>query len=96
MCKDMMPHHHGSPPQSGPAPFAVAAEPSGNEDEGRLRVTLSGSAPFAGVLLQAREGGVEGEAVGSFAALPDNFKTLDCNNFKVREPVLPRPGETQR
>ncbi|CAA9996609.1 unnamed protein product [Nesidiocoris tenuis] len=82
MCKDMMPHHHGSPPQSGPAPFAVAAEPSGNEDEGRLRVTLSGSAPFAGVLLQAREGGVEGEAVGSFAALPDNFKTLDCNNFK--------------
>uniref|UniRef100_A0A0K8SYV5 Reelin domain-containing protein n=2 Tax=Lygus hesperus TaxID=30085 RepID=A0A0K8SYV5_LYGHE len=79
MCKDMMPHHSGSSPQTSQPPFSFVVEPPA-ADDGVVRVSLSGSSPFKGVMIEGRTT-LDGDSVGQFINVPDNFQTLKCNDI---------------
>lgn len=78
MCKDMMPHHSSSPVQTIPSPYAIAVENTCSDDCGVLRVSVSGSQQFVGVMLEGRRE-VEGEIIGKFDSIPSNIQSLNCN-----------------
>ncbi|XP_017269548.1 putative ferric-chelate reductase 1 isoform X2 [Kryptolebias marmoratus] len=79
-CVDMKPHHGGQSPQTGPAPFTVTTEQNNYTQGDEIKVTLqsTGSTPFVGFLLQAREsGGLL--PVGSFVVTTNVAQLLNCN-----------------
>ncbi|XP_014827531.1 PREDICTED: putative ferric-chelate reductase 1 isoform X2 [Poecilia mexicana] len=72
----MTPKHRGSP-QTTAAPFTVSAEWSSPTSGGQVKVSLQGSGPFTGFLLEAREPGGQ-SAVGSFLLGSDPARLLTC------------------
>ncbi|XP_014882085.1 putative ferric-chelate reductase 1 [Poecilia latipinna] len=83
-CADMTPNHRGSP-QTAAAPFTVSAEWSSPTSGGQVKVSLQGSGPFTGFLLEAREPGGQ-SAVGSFLLGSDPARLLTCFQKPVSAP----------
>ncbi|KAM4606570.1 putative ferric-chelate reductase 1 [Polymixia lowei] len=80
-CDDLRPHHPGSSPQTNPAPFTVTADRRiyKNGDEITVRLQTSGSTPFIGFMLQAREVGGS-IPLGSFSLTTGGMaQLLTCN-----------------
>lgn len=87
-CGTMVPGH-GAAAQISPAPYRLV--PSENVTSSRVRVTLTAPRPndyFVGFLIEARVPGADQNAVGSFALVPDDSKTLDCNDAPVSTRIL--------
>lgn len=77
-CLDMTPHHSGSA-QNTDSPFSISTQQSSFTPGGQVKVSLqaSGSGPFTGFLLQAREPGGQ-SAVGSFTVGSGSARLLSC------------------
>ncbi|XP_039277082.1 putative ferric-chelate reductase 1 homolog isoform X1 [Nilaparvata lugens] len=82
VCETMVPGH-GVGPQTSTAPYTVTAQHAANE-AGKVHVTVYSPTQddFTGFLVQARPDPNNTRVIGSFSAVPDNSKTIDCSGFK--------------
>ncbi|XP_076833522.1 putative ferric-chelate reductase 1 [Brachyhypopomus gauderio] len=82
-CESMVPRHGGEP-NTTTSPYSLTVDTSKFSPGDHVQVTLSGSKPFEGFLIEARDArSVDGPAVGSFILLsPDNSQLLPCHNIQ--------------
>ncbi|CAG5895661.1 unnamed protein product [Menidia menidia] len=80
-CGDLLPHHSGLRPQTGPSPYTVTTEHSSYRPGEEVKVMLQGpaSSPFIGFLLQARVVG-DSFPVGWFSLISTAAQLLTCHH----------------
>ncbi|CAG5867046.1 unnamed protein product, partial [Menidia menidia] len=86
-CGDLLPHHSGLRPQTGPSPYTVTTEHRSYRPGEEVKVMLQGpaSSPFIGFLLQARVVG-DSFPVGWFSLISTAAQLLTCHqrsNYQV-------------
>ncbi|XP_056329966.1 putative ferric-chelate reductase 1 isoform X2 [Danio aesculapii] len=82
-CESMMPEHH-SQPNITASPYTLTVNASKFSPGDNIRVTLSGSEPFEGFLIQARDAtNIDGSAIGSFKLVDLKIsQRLTCNRIE--------------
>lgn len=85
VCQSMVPGH-GVSAQNSIAPYSITpAQPQTESSRVRLMLTSPNQEEFTGFLVQGRTSANSNNTIGSFINFPEDAKTIDCNNVKVRE-----------
>ncbi|TWW73362.1 putative ferric-chelate reductase 1 [Takifugu flavidus] len=95
VCGSMVPHHSGHG-QTSPSPYHLQTNTTTFSPNDRIQVILSGSSPFEGFLLQARDAASPHSAatIGTFTLTnPGMTQLLTCNSHQSVRFELSGPAE---
>ncbi|XP_075215602.1 putative ferric-chelate reductase 1 homolog [Lycorma delicatula] len=82
VCQSMIPGH-GVSAQNSVAPYSITpAQPQTEGSKVKLMLTSPSKEEFTGFLVQGRTSATSNNTIGSFISLPEDAKTIDCNNIK--------------